>query len=75
MFVRRWLERAGTAVRSRIAAARGKAGPDHGMTTAEYALGTLAACAAAALLYKVLTSGAMESALRSVIAKALGVHV
>ncbi|MFH8345198.1 DUF4244 domain-containing protein [Streptomyces sp. NPDC018045] len=54
---------------------RGRAATDRGMTTAEYALGTLAACAAAALLYKVLSGGAVEAALRAVIGKALGVHV
>lgn len=45
------------------------------MTTAEYAVGTLAACAAAAVLYKVMSGGAVEAALRSVIGKALGVDV
>ncbi|MFD7662890.1 DUF4244 domain-containing protein [Streptomyces sp. NPDC059788] len=48
---------------------------DRGMTTAEYALGTLAACAAAAMLYKVMSGDAMEAAVRSLIGKALGVHV
>lgn len=68
MFVSRWLER-------RVAAVRVKGCGDRGMTTAEYALGTLAACAAAAVLYKVLSSGAVEAALRAVIGKALGVQV
>ncbi|MEU3543410.1 DUF4244 domain-containing protein [Streptomyces paromomycinus] len=68
MSVRRWLER-------RVAVVRERACADRGMTTAEYALGTLAACAAAAVLYKVLSGGAVEAALRAVIGKALGVQV
>ncbi|GAA3373757.1 DUF4244 domain-containing protein [Streptomyces sannanensis] len=44
---------------------------DAGMTTSEYAMGTIAACAFAAVLYKVVTSGAVASALQSVIGKAL----
>ncbi|MEU3714338.1 DUF4244 domain-containing protein [Streptomyces catenulae] len=47
---------------------------DRGMTTAEYAVGTLAACALAAVLYKVVTSGAVQSALRSLIERALDVQ-
>ncbi|TXS57801.1 DUF4244 domain-containing protein [Streptomyces sp. t39] len=44
---------------------------DRGMTTSEYAMGTIAACAFAAVLYKVITSGAVSTALESVIGKAL----
>ncbi|MEV6652716.1 DUF4244 domain-containing protein [Streptomyces sp. NPDC051219] len=44
---------------------------DAGMTTSEYAMGTIAACGFAAVLYKVVTSGAVSSALQSVIGKAL----
>jgi hypothetical protein len=44
---------------------------DDGMTTSEYAMGTIAACAFAAVLYKVVTSGAVSGALESVIGKAL----
>ncbi|MER5463863.1 DUF4244 domain-containing protein [Streptomyces sp. NPDC002668] len=44
---------------------------DAGMTTSEYAMGTIAACAFAAVLYKVVTSGAVSAALQSVIGKAL----
>lgn len=43
-----------------------------GMTTAEYAVGTLAACAFAAVLLAVVRSGTVKSALASVIAAALG---
>lgn len=44
---------------------------DAGMATAEYAMGTLAACAFAAVLYKVVSSGAVRDALQSLIAGAL----
>ncbi|MEV5972970.1 DUF4244 domain-containing protein [Streptomyces sp. NPDC051921] len=47
------------------------AGRDAGMSTTEYAMGTIAAAAFAAVLYKVLTSGAVSKALESVIGKAL----
>lgn len=42
-----------------------------GMTTAEYALGTLAACAFAGILYKVLTGGAITEVLTSLVHRAL----
>ncbi|CAL9300668.1 hypothetical protein SUDANB25_03256 [Streptomyces sp. SudanB25_2051] len=44
---------------------------DAGMNTAEYAMGTIAACAFAAVLYKVVTSDAVSSGLRSTIERAL----
>ncbi|MFD5424524.1 DUF4244 domain-containing protein [Streptomyces sp. NPDC127084] len=44
---------------------------DAGMTTSEYAMGTIAACAFAAVLYKIVTSGAVSGALESVIGRAL----
>ncbi|MFB6839471.1 DUF4244 domain-containing protein [Streptomyces sp. NPDC056361] len=53
--------------RARRAAAR----RDAGMTTSEYAVGTIAAAAFAAVLYKIVTSGAVSGALESVIGKAL----
>ena len=49
------------------------AGADRGMSTAEYAVGTLAACAFAAVLYKLVTSGPVVAALRSVLQRALDV--
>ncbi|MFI6053600.1 DUF4244 domain-containing protein [Streptomyces violascens] len=61
--MRRW----GSALRRR---ARG----DAGMTTSEYAVGTLAACAFAAILYKVVTSGGVVSALTQLITRALDVQ-
>ena len=44
--------------------------PDAGMTTAEYAVGTVAACGFGGILYKVITSDAILGLLRDVIAKA-----
>lgn len=44
---------------------------DAGMSTAEYAVGTIAACAFATVLYKVVTSGAVSSALQHIVEKAL----
>lgn len=44
-----------------------------GMTTAEYAVGTLAACAFAAVLMVVVRSGAIKSALTGLITSALSI--
>ncbi|MFC4187261.1 MULTISPECIES: DUF4244 domain-containing protein [Streptomyces] len=60
---RTWGDRAGRLM------SRGRR--DQGMTTSEYAVGTIAACAFAAVLYKVVTSGAVLSALQSLIKDAL----
>lgn len=46
---------------------------DAGMSTAEYAIGTIAACAFAALLYKVITSTQILDALTSLVSRALQV--
>jgi Protein of unknown function (DUF4244) len=43
---------------------------DHGMTTAEYAVGTIAACAFAGLLLKLVTSGSTLQLLTSVVRRA-----
>ncbi|MEV8397020.1 DUF4244 domain-containing protein [Streptomyces niveus] len=48
---------------------------DAGMISAEYAVGTLAACGLAGLLYKVVTSGSVAGALESVIGNALDAKV
>ncbi|NUR70294.1 MAG: DUF4244 domain-containing protein [Hamadaea sp.] len=45
--------------------------PDGGMNTAEYAVGTLAAVAFAGVLYKVLTSNIIQTALATIIQRAL----
>jgi hypothetical protein len=44
---------------------------DFGMTTAEYAVGTVAAVAFAAVLYRIVRSDAVSSALSSIIQSAL----
>ncbi|MFI1177085.1 DUF4244 domain-containing protein [Streptomyces melanogenes] len=64
--MRRVARRAVARVRVRV---RGHG--DAGMTTSEYAVGTIAACGFAAVLYKVVTSGAVSSALQSVVERAL----
>jgi hypothetical protein len=43
------------------------------MTTAEYAVGTIAACTFAAVLYKVVTSAAILSLLSGIVTRALNV--
>lgn len=48
---------------------------DAGMTTAEYAVGTIAACAFAALLLAVIKSGSIESLVANVITTALSVSL
>ncbi|WP_419996242.1 DUF4244 domain-containing protein [Streptomyces boninensis] len=48
-------------------------GGDAGMTTSEYAVGTIAAVGFAAVLYKVVTSGAVSSALQGIVERALHV--
>ncbi|WP_155338478.1 DUF4244 domain-containing protein [Acrocarpospora corrugata] len=50
-----------------VAGARREAG----MSTAEYAVGTIAACGFAALLFKVVTSGEVQEMLASLVQKAL----
>jgi hypothetical protein len=44
---------------------------DAGMSTAEYAVGTVAACGFAALLWTVVHSGAVQEALTGLVTKAL----
>ena len=46
---------------------------ESGMSTAEYAIGTVAACAFAAVLYKVITSTEVLSLLSGVVTRALHV--
>ena len=62
------LRRAGLLAR-RWAAVR--ATGEAGMSTAEYAVGTVAACAFAAVLYKVVTGGSIVTALTDLVASAL----
>ena len=46
---------------------------DAGMSTAEYAVGTVAAVAFAAVLYRVVRSGAVQAALSHIVTSALNV--
>lgn len=52
-----------------VAVTRGEAG----MSTVEYAIGTVAAAAFAAVLYTVLTGGSVAAALEELVARALSV--
>lgn len=63
--VTRWLLRAYLLM---AAPARSK---DAGMSTAEYAVGTIAAAAFAAILYQVITGGSIITALGNLIQRAL----
>ena len=54
-------------MRARLKALRS----DSGMTTAEYAVGTIAACGFGGILYKLLTSDQVVKLLRDIIKRAL----
>ena len=45
---------------------------EHGMTTAEYAVGTVSACSFAGLLFKLLTSSFGQNLLEGLLSKILG---
>jgi hypothetical protein len=51
--------------------AQARAGDEDGMSTAEYAVGTVAACAFAAVLYQVVTGGSVVAALGDLVQSAL----
>lgn len=57
--------------RALIGRARSVARGDAGMSTAEYAVGTVAACGFGGILYKILTSGFVTHLLESVVSRAL----
>jgi glutathione S-transferase len=57
------------ALARRWAAARAAA--EAGMSTAEYAVGTVAACAFAAVLYRVVTGGSIVTGLTDLVESAL----
>jgi hypothetical protein len=46
---------------------------EQGMTTAEYAVGTVAACGFGGLLYKILTSPEVASMIKNLIERALSI--
>jgi hypothetical protein len=56
---------------SRLAAA---AAAEDGMSTVEYAIGTIAAAALAAVLYSVVTGSSVVAALTSLVERALSVN-
>ena len=56
-------------VRRRWALLRARS--EAGMSTAEYAVGTVAACAFAAVLYRVVTGGSIVTALTDLVDRAL----
>lgn len=60
---------------ARRTVARLRAAREAGMTTAEYAVGTIAACAFAALLLMVIKSGSVEALVTTVITTALSVSL
>jgi hypothetical protein len=66
---KRW---SGRALRALAAKGLRPAGAEEaGMSTAEYAVGTLAACGFAGVLWAVVHSGEVHSLLQSVVARAL----
>lgn len=50
-------------------------GADDGMSTVEYAIGTIAAAAFGAILYTVVTGDSIVSALTNIISRALNTNV
>jgi Protein of unknown function (DUF4244) len=61
-----------TGPRARVGRwARSRLADETGMSTAEYAVGTVAACAFAAVLYQVVTGGSVVSALGDLVQSAL----
>jgi hypothetical protein len=63
----------GRAPRSRLGRrwAAVRAASEAGMSTAEYAVGTVAACAFAAVLYRVVTGGSIVTGLTDLVESAL----
>jgi Protein of unknown function (DUF4244) len=68
VLVGRMIRRAGNRVRM-------LGSQDHGMTTAEYAVGTVAAVAFAAVLFRVVHSAAVQAALSHIVTSALNVSL
>lgn len=63
----RWMTGRWRQVRARLGRVRG----EEGMTTAEYAVGTVAACAFAAVLYQVVTGESVLAGLTNLVNAAL----
>jgi len=62
-------ERIGAALRRRLVLLQEE--PEAGMSTAEYAVGTVAACAFAAVLYRVVTGDSVVDGLTDLVDRAL----
>ncbi len=65
--MRGWVTRGWCGVAARLGRVRG----EDGMTTAEYAVGTVAACAFAAVLYQVVTGDTVLTGLTDLVDSAL----
>ena len=59
----------------RTARLRARLRDDSGMSTVEYAIGTIAAAAFGAILYTVVTGDSIVTALSNIIARALNTNV
>ena len=70
---RRFVHTAGRTARRSVVRVVSRLRADEGMSTAEYAIGTVAACAFAAVLYKVITSTQVLDLLSGVVTRALHV--
>ena len=66
---RPWRERTSTALRRRLTLLQEES--EAGMSTAEYAVGTVAACAFAAVLYRVVTGDSVVDGLTDLVDRAL----
>jgi glutathione S-transferase len=66
---RSWKEHTARAIRRRLALLQEE--PEAGMSTAEYAVGTVAACAFAAVLYRVVTGDSVVDGLTDLVDRAL----
>jgi len=62
----RAMARLSASVQARLTPAQ----PDAGMTTAEYAMGTVAACGFSGILYKLITSDLVMGLLKAAISRA-----
>lgn len=55
----------------RLSSMRSRPQGENGMTTAEYAVGTVAACGFAGVLFKLLTSDGVRALLKDILERAL----
>jgi TRAP-type uncharacterized transport system fused permease subunit len=67
--LREWLHRLRSSTRKLAIVARTRS--EAGMSTAEYAVGTIAACAFAGLLFKIVSSPEVRKMLSDIISRAL----